>query len=361
LAQALVPPDTGVRMNEIKRREFLAKTASATALLPLIPSARPETDRPRVGQARKTAIKRIAVEEHWTSEDVREANQGPKSAFSDRQADLGEVRLAEMDSAGITMQVIANSSYQAIADTSKAVYLAKKNNDYLAEMIQRHPRRFAGFAALPTQDPKAAAEELERTVKQLGFKGAMVEGQDHANWEYLDSKKFWGLWERAAGLGVPIYMHPNIPSLDSFKLVEGYTELQTLMWAGGVYTATQALRLMCSGVFDAFPNAVIMLGHLGELLPYWLGRLDGISRQWKVKKTPSQYIRENVLVTTSGHYRPEALLCAIAAMGVDRVLFATDYAAVDGKVAVEIFEKVPMSDGDREKIYHLNAERWLRL
>lgn len=348
-------------MKDIKRREFLVQASSTACLLPTIVFSRSEREEPRANQTNRPKYKRIAVEEHWTSEDVREAIQRPKSAFSDRQADLGEIRLAEMDAAGIAMQVIANSSYQGITDASKAIFLAKKNNDHLAEMIRQHPDRFAGFAALPTQDPKAAADELERAVKQLGFKGAMVEGQDHANWEYLDSQKFWSLWERAAALGVPIYLHPNTPSLDSFKLVDGHPELQSLMWAGGVYTATHALRLMGSGVFDAFPGAVIMLGHLGELLPYWLGRLDESSRQWKVKKRPSQYIRENVLVTTSGHYRPEALLCAMAAMGADRVLFATDYAAVDGKVAVEVFEKTPMSDGDREKIYHVNAERWLRL
>jgi 2,3-dihydroxybenzoate decarboxylase len=144
-------------------------------------------------------------------------------------------------------------------------------------------------------------------------------------------------------------------------MIEGRPELQTLAWAGGVYAATGALRIMASGIFDAFPKAMLILGHLGELLPYWLGRLDEQARGWKTKRPPSAYMRENVLVTTSGLYRPEALVCAIAAMGADRVLFATDWNNVNGKLAVEIFEKTPMSASDREKIYHLNAERWLRL
>lgn len=347
-------------MKPIGRRKFLGWTAAGcSAFSALRSSAHPAEPSPARQSAR--GIKRIAVEEHWTSEDVREAIQRPKSAFSDRQADLGSVRLAEMDAAGITMQVIANSSYQAIRDPAAAIHLAKKNNNLLAEAVRKHPERFAGFAALPTQDPKAAADELERAVKELGFKGAMVEGQDHAHWEYLDSRKFWGLWECAAALQAPIYLHPSNPSPESLKLVEDRPELQALMWAGGVYAATQALRLIAAGVFDAFPQAMIILGHLGELLPYWLGRLDESTRQWKTRKPPSHYIRENILVTTSGHYRPEALLCAIAAMGNDRVLFATDYAAVDGKLAVEMFEKTPLSESDRARIYHLNAERWLRL
>jgi predicted TIM-barrel fold metal-dependent hydrolase len=305
-------------------------------------------------------VKRIAVEEHWTSEDVGLAIKRPKGPNTEKQADLGAIRLADMDAAGIDMQVIANSSYQGIEDAATAVKLAKKNNDHLAEIIAGNPKRFAGFAALPTQNPKEAVDEFERAVKQLGFKGALIDGQDHANWEFLESKKFWGLWERAEALGKPIYLHPNTPSPESFRLVDGHSELQSMKWLGAVYTATQALRIIGSGVFDVFPKAQLMLGHLGEFLPYWLGRLDQGRNDWKLtKKPPSAYIRENILISTSGLYYPEALICAINALGADRILFATDYAEGDSKLAVEFFEKTPMSDADREKIYHLNAERWL--
>ena len=200
-------------MNDaIGRRAFLGTSAAAAM-------AFPDAMRGRPPEQAKPKVKRIAIEEHWTSEDVRLAIQRPKAANTDRQADLGEIRLKEMDAAGITMQVIANSSYQGITDVSKAVDLAEANNDHLAERIAQHPDRFAGFAALPTQDPKAAAKELERAVRKLGLKGAMIEGQDHANWEYLDSQRFWGLWECAASLEVPIYLHPNKFSLETYKLV----------------------------------------------------------------------------------------------------------------------------------------------
>jgi predicted TIM-barrel fold metal-dependent hydrolase len=353
-------------MNDaIGRRGFLGKTASAAVALPLMleggskPADANSGQPSEVSQA-KPKVKKIAVEEHWTPFNVIEAAGMKAGPNAERQADLGDIRLGEMDAGGITMQVIANSSYQALTDTAKAIDLAKRNNDYLAEAIAKHPDRFAGLAALPTQDPKAAADELERAVKQLKLKGAMIEGQDHAHWEYLDSQKFWGLWERADALEVPIYLHPYEPSPDSLKVLEGHPELQSLMWAGAFYTASHALRLIGSGVFDAFPKATVILGHLGELLPYWFGRLG--SGIWKgTKKPPYAYIKENMYVTTSGNYEPEALVCAIGAMGIERVLFAIDYPWGKGERAIQLVENTPMSDADREKIYHLNAERLFRL
>jgi 2,3-dihydroxybenzoate decarboxylase len=365
---AIKPPSPWhevIKMNErTGRREFLNKTAPAALAAPLLSHAAHASSSgsaPSLQGAAKPKFKRIAVEEHWTPEDVSLALGRTKSAMSARQVDLGEIRLAEMDEAGIEMQVIANSTYQVLTDTAKAVTLAKKNNDYLAERIAKYPKRFAGMAALPTQDPKAAADEFERAVKQLGFKGAMIEGQDHVNFEFLDSQKFWGLWERAAALEAPIYLHPAVPPPDSLKIIEDKPELRSLAWLGGVYTATQALRLMVSGVFDAFPKATLMLGHMGELLPYWLGRLDEQARNWKVKKKPSGYVKDNIIVTTSGLFLPETMVCALTALGEDRVLFATDYAAVSGKVGVEMVERCPISDAVKEKVYHLNAERWLRV
>jgi 2,3-dihydroxybenzoate decarboxylase len=349
--------------NLLGRRGFFGKTAALAVPMMLRGNSKMEyASSAQSSASGKPKVKRIAIEEHWTSEDVRLAIKRPKAGNTEKQADLGEIRLAAMDAAGITMQIIANSSYQEIEDAATAVNLVKKNNDHLAEIIARRPDRFAGFAALPTQDPKAAADEFERAVKQLGFKGAMIEGQDHANWEFLDSQKFRGLWERAAALEAPIYLHPNSPPPGTFKLIDGHPELQSMKWAGCVYSATQALRIIGSGVFDAFPKAQLILGHLGELLPYWLGRLDQGRNDWKTtKKPPSAYIRENILISTSGLYYPEALICAINAVGADRILFATDYAEGDSKLAVEFFEKTPMSEADREKIYHVNAERWLRI
>jgi len=368
--------------HRIGRRGFFGKAASA-ALVPLVLTGRSESTpansenlSTELQQKAKTKIKRIAVEEHWNSgEPARSTGARPRSWLAEtrlpagpekarQMADLGEIRLADMDANGIAMQVVTAGSIQALPDVSEAIDMARKRNDRFAELIRKHPDRFAGFAALPLQDPKAAADELERTVKQLGFKGTLISGLPNS--EYLDAQKYWVLWESSAALGVPIYIHPADPAPDIMKMYDGRPELLGNTWAWGVETATQALRVIGSSVFDAFPKAMLILGHLGESLPFLLGRLDEgystVAPKYKtLKKTLSAYIKENVLVTTSGLYQPEALVCVINAMGEDRVLFADDYPHVATQLAVEIFEKTPMSDTQREKIYHLNAERWLRL
>jgi len=380
--------------NRIGRREFLGKAALAALTLPVMlqggmnigyaknyPSS---TTGPEESEMKmKMKMKRICIEEHWSNKELDEVGmqwrdrigslvsigQTIPPSFATRLRRLGdfdEFRLPLMDESGITMQVLALSSpgIQGLTDASKAIDVAKRTNDFQAEIIGKHSDRFAGFAALPTQDPKVAADELERTIKQLGFKGAMIQG--HTNWEYLDAQKYWVIWERAEALGVPIYLHVSEPSRDSMKMYAGYPELTGPTWAWGVETATHALRIIVSGVFDSFPKAMLILGHLGESLPYLLGRLDegygyAAFGPKKLKKSLSEYIKENVLITTSGLYHPEALVCAISAMGAERVLFAVDYPFVDPKVSVGLFERTPMNASDKEKIYHLNAERWLRL
>ena len=319
------------------------------------------------------------MEEHWGNRELGEiylkwrARTGfPESidiktiplAFP-RLADFERFRLPLMDELGISTQVISVGSpgIQGLPDAATAIPMARKTNDLQAEIIRKYPGRFAGFAALPTQDPKAAADELERAIKQLGFKGAMIQGR--TNWEHLDEQKHWVLWERAAALEVPIYLHVNEPTPAVVKEYEDHPELMGPTWSWGVEAATQALRIIGSGVFDAVPKATMILGHLGESLPYLLGRLDeGYAMAYKarkLKKLLSQYMRENVLITTSGLYRPEALTCAIQAMGEDRVCFACDYPFVDPRESVRVFEATPMTKEQREKIYYLNAERWLKV
>lgn len=328
----------------------------------------------------KAKMKRIAAEEHFATRELTEtASQSWKArtdlnwrdpkAFSSsipKLWDFEEVRLPTMDECGIAMQVLSNghATFQQLTDAATAVPLAKKINDLEAEIISKYAGRFIGFANLPTAaDPKAAADELERAVTKLGFKGAMIHG--HSNGEYLDAEKYWVIWERAAALGAPIYVHPNEPSSNSVRMYGGYTELMGPTWAWGVETATHALRIIVSGVFDAFPNATLILGHLGESLPYLLGRLDEgyamVVKSRRLNKLPSEYIRENLLITTSGLYEPSALTCAMNVLGSDRILFASDYPFGNSKASIEAFERTPMSDSDRESIYHLNAERWLRL
>ncbi|HUJ88606.1 MAG TPA: amidohydrolase family protein, partial [Syntrophorhabdales bacterium] len=235
--------------------------------------------------------------------------------------------------------------------------------DAQAEIIRKYPGRFAGFAALPTQDPKAAADELERAVTQLGFKGAMILG--HTNGEYLDLEKFWIIWERAEGLGVPIYLHPAEPFVDQIKIYDGRPEFMGPAWSWGVETGTHALRIIGAGVFDVFPKATLILGHMGEMLPYMTVRIDEgyemTFHKTKLKKMPSDYMKENIMITTSGKYSPGALICAVRELGADRILFAGDYPWVTPKEAVELIERVPISGADKEKIYHLNAEKLFKL
>jgi 2,3-dihydroxybenzoate decarboxylase len=371
--------------DKTSRREFLGKATFAAIALPAILQGGMKKGHTMNGSSagvsteRKTRVKRICVEEHWGNEEmIAIRNQwsartgfppsiDPKTTplVFPRLVDFEKFRLPLMDESGITMQVLSTSSpaIQGIVDAATAVAAAKRTNDAQAEIIRKHPDRFAGFASLPTQDPKAAADELERSVTQLGFKGAMIQG--HTNGEYLDEQKFWVLWERASALGAPIYLHITEPSREARKIYDGHPELLGPIWSWGVETATHALRIIGAGVFDAFPKATLILGHLGESLPYLLGRLDeGYAMSFKprnLKKLFSQYIQENIVITTSGKYKPEALVCAISAMGADRILFAADYPWVTPKEAVEHLERTGISALDKEKIYHLNVERLLGL
>ncbi len=371
--------------NEMDRREFLSKASLAALTVPALLQAGSAVGHAQSGSAASASkestkkMKKISVEEHWGNKeliDIRNqwyARTGtppyndPKvnPQVFPRVMDMEKWRLPLMDESGITMQILSTSSpaIQGIVDTATAIDTAKRTNDEMAEVIRKYPGRFAGLACVPTQDPKAAADELERAVKQLGYKGAMIQG--HTGGEYLDEKKFWVLWERSEALGAPIFLHVTEPIREARKIYDGHPELLGPMWCWVVEAATHSLRIVGAGVFDAFPKATLILGHLGETLPYMLGRLDeGYAMTFhpvKLKKPFSEYIKDNIMVATSGKYKPEALMCAINAMGADRILFAADYPWVTPKESVELIERTPMSDADREKIYHLNAERLFKL
>ncbi len=324
-------------------------------------------------------MKKICVEEHWGSPDMEEirtqwrartgfpVSMDPKALplIPPRLRDFEQTRLPLMDESGITMQVLSTSSpgVQGLADAAGAIAVARKINDDQAGIIRKYPGRFAGLAAMPTQDPKAAADELERAVTQLGFKGAMILG--HTNGEYLDHEKFWIIWERAEALGVPIYLHPAEPLVDQIKIYDGRPEFMGPAWSWGVETGTHALRIIGAGVFDAFPKTTLILGHMGEMLPYMTVRIDeGYEMTFhkkKLNKLPSDYIRENIMITTSGKYSAGALLCALRELGANHILFAGDYPWVTPKEAVELIERVPMSETEKEMIYHGNAERLFKL
>ncbi len=319
-------------------------------------------------------MKKITLEEHFfLPDDEKYPDQAiaflkPDFTrhFSERLVDIEQARLEEMDKYGIEKQVLSTSStaVQDEEDTSTAVQMAKHFNDTLATIVSRHPDRFAGFAALPLQDPKAAADELERAVTQLGLKGTMVYG--HTKGEFLDAQKFWGVWERAEALDVPIYIHPghNLPGPPN-PLFAGYPELASTAWGWGIEAGSQALRLVFSGVLDAFPRATLLLGHMGEMLPYILWRLDSrtktIGVPLRMKKLPSEYIKQNIMITTSGQFAREPLLCAIQALGADRILFSVDYPYEYTEEATTFIENAPISEDVKEQICYRNAARLLHL
>jgi predicted TIM-barrel fold metal-dependent hydrolase len=284
-------------------------------------------------------------------------------ALLNKLCDTGEQRLESMDAAGIDVQVLSLTSPGVEQfDPAVGTPLARKCNDQLAEVIQSHPDRFVGFAALAPNDPEAAADELERAVKELDFKG----WKTHSNYggTYLDEQKYWPILERAEQLDVPIYLHPTIPAMAPLRKY-GFA-LAGAPFGFGIETSMCMMRLVFSGVFDRYPRLKIILGHLGEGLPFLMQRIDfAYVRPWfdpdarpDLIKKPSDYLRENMFVTTSGNYLPAAFMCTYQVMGIDRILLATDYPYEDPNECIRFLEELPITPRDREKIYSQNADRF---
>jgi 5-carboxyvanillate decarboxylase len=285
--------------------------------------------------------------------------------------DQGEGRIKDMDEAGIDMQVLSLSFpgvelFDALDGTS----MARTVNNDLSEVVYRYPERFAGLATLAPQAPEEAAEELERAVTKLGLKGAMINGNIRG--EFLDDKKYWIIFEMAQKLDVPIYIHPKMPPADMIKPYLAYPGLAAALSGFAAEASLHAMRLICSGVFDIYPKLKIILGHLGEALPFWLWRLDSRLQEERgdpasaevyknLKKNPSQYFKDNFFVTTSGMFWEPVLKFTSAVLGTDKVLFAADYPYESIKEAAEFIDSISMGDNDKEQICHLNAERLLRL
>src|ERR1700741_3557005 len=318
--------------------------------------------------ATKTYI--IALEEHYFDPEVKRhtVGQEPTNAprIVQRLDDVGELRLREMDEAGIDMQVLshANPGLQKL-DAETAVRLARGANDRLHETVRAHPDRFAAFAAIPTPDPKAAADELERTVTKLGFKGALVNGL--TNGLFLDDKRFWPIFERAQALDVPLYLHPSVPLpavMDAYykEYAKDFPMVVRAAWGFTVETATQAIRLVLSGLFDAYPRLKIVLGHLGETLPFLVWRVDqALARPGAKTLSFRQVFCEHFYITTSGNFSNPALLCCVMEMGIDRILFAVDWPFFANKPAVQWIDTMPLCDEDKIKILSGNATRLFRM
>ncbi|KND19513.1 amidohydrolase [Pannonibacter phragmitetus] len=320
-----------------------------------------------------TQTAKIALEEHFMHPDFFDyfgttaINISPDLFGKAREAllDFGERRLTAMDEAGITKAVLslAGPGVQAEKRMDTAVKLARQVNDHLAAEMAKQPARYGGFAHLAMQDPAAAADELERCVRDLGMQGAMINGQTGGT--YLDDDRYSVFWERVSDLAVPVYIHPNNPP-ETVHMYSGHPELFGPVWSWTVETATHALRLVFSGTFDRFPNARLILGHLGETLPYLLWRLDSrweISNRgaMRLEHAPSRYFRNNIWVTTSGMCSDAPLRCALDMLGADRVLFSADYPFESAREAGEWIEAAPISDIERRAVCHDNAASLLKL
>jgi predicted TIM-barrel fold metal-dependent hydrolase len=313
----------------------------------------------------------VAIEEHYEDPvmamraDARRRGAGSPD-LATKLADLGELRLREMDAAGIDLQVISHapSPIQQL-EPRESVPQATAMNDRLHDAVDRNPERFAAFAALPTRDPRAAADELERTVTQLGFKGAMIHGRTQE--VFHDARAFWPIYERAVQLDVPIYIHPGPPHP---AMVEAYyadyladfPSLSSAAWGYTIDTANQVVRMILSGLFEAYPDLKIVIGHMGESLPFLVDRIDeALQRPGNKPVSFKETFCKNFYITTSGHFSTPALLCAVMEMGIDRILFSVDWPFIDNEPGMRWMDTVPLSAEDKAKMFNGNARRLLKI
>lgn len=325
-----------------------------------------------MGSAGTAMNGKIALEEHFAIDPAQLPHTPPEEVDQrTRILDFDELRIAAMDESGIDISVLSLTSpgVQGEIDQSAAQETAMEANDRLAEAIGRHPDRYVGFAAVSMQDPEAAASELERSIRSLGFKGVLVNGytstSDDATGIYYDDRRFDVFWDRAQALNVPVYLHPRLPLPSQRRSYDGYPEILGAAWGFGVETGTHAIRLILGGVFDRYPRLQVVLGHLGEMLPLAAWRLEhrvslrpyGKSLDRRV----SEYLRENFHVTTSGSFSTRALLATVMELGVDRVLFAVDYPFESMTEGAQWFDAAPINESDRRQIGRSNACRLLGL
>ena len=313
---------------------------------------------------------KIALEEHYNAPEL--AKEMPPYYDPETMKDIvrrllevGDERLGEMDATGIDFSLLSLNApgIQAYTDPAPAVTRAKQVNDGLAEIVDANPTRYGGFATLPMQDPEAAATELERCVTQLGFHGVMLNGftnlGDADTGVYYDDERFAPVWEVAVAHGVPLYQHPRDPLPGNQGIYEGRPELMNSIWAFTVETATHALRLMTSGLFDRYPTLTFILGHLGETLPFNIWRIDHrihyMGDLRKFQKPLTHYFANNFYLTTSGIFDSQALRATMARVGVDRVLYSTDYPWEHMREASDWFDNADISDNDRLRIGSTNS------
>ena len=320
---------------------------------------------------------KIALEEHFAIPETLMDSAGfvPDSYWPElksRLLDIQERRIDEMDRHGVAMMILSLNApaVQAITSTARADDVARRANDYLAEQVARRPDRFQAFAALPLQDPELAIRELERCVTTLGFRGALVNGFSQVSDNtpvYYDLPQYWPFWAKVEELGIPFYLHPRNPLPADSRIYDGHPWLLGPTWAFGQETAVHALRLIGSGLFDAHPKLSIILGHMGEGLPYSMWRIDHRNawvkapHKHKARRKIRDYFNENFYLTTSGNFRTQTLIDAILEISADRILFSVDWPFENVDHAADWFDAASISETDRLKIGRLNAARLFKL
>ena len=314
---------------------------------------------------------RIALEEHYVIDEPSHVARWltlipnvPKEIVAKIKGplcDIGEARIAAMAEANIDFAVLSNvGTVQGALDAATAMTLARQANDRLATAVQAHPDHFAGFATVPLQDPEAGADEFERAVRVLGMKGAIIFGQTDGR--YLDDDRFAPFWERAEALDAPIYLHAADAAVMPATYA-GRPELDGATWSWTAETAAHTLRIIFGGVFDRFPKTKLLLGHMGETLPYLLWRLDKRAQAFAQGDAikPSEVFRRNIAITTAGTFSDEPLDCALKALGEDSVLFSVDHPFEDMNEASAWLDAAPISEAVRQKVSSGNAKRILKL
>jgi predicted TIM-barrel fold metal-dependent hydrolase len=320
---------------------------------------------------------KIALEEHFaiqaTLGDSQVFGSHVWDALGPRLVDIQDLRLKEMDKHGVELMILSLNApaVQAIPDVKRAIAVAKEANDVLAENVRKRPDRFAAFAALPMQDPAAAAEELTRCVKELGFVGALVNGFSQAGSSdsvlYYDLPQYRPFWRTVEALDVPFYLHPRNPLPGWARQYEGHSWLLGPNWAFHAETSVHAWRLIGSGLFDECPNLKIVLGHLGEGIPIYLWRIDGRNgwmkarHNYPAKHGVGHYFRKHFHLTTSGNYSTPALLNSMMEMGADRVMFSVDWPFESVEEGAAWFDNAEIGAADRQKIGRDNAIRLFKL
>ena len=315
--------------------------------------------------------RKIGLEVHFAIAETLGDSRGylPDETWTELRArvlDIHDRRLREMDQHGVEMMILSLNApaIQAIPDAVRADEIARKANDYLAEQVRKRPDRFQGLAALPMQDAELATREIARCVRDLGLKGALVNGFSQVGADtvlYYDLPQYRPFWAEVERLDVPFYLHPRNPLPAHAHIYDGHPWMLGPTWAFGQETAVHALRLMGSGLFDQHPGLRIILGHLGEGLPYGVWRVDHCNgwvqgrHNYAAKRKIADYFYANFHLTTSGNFRTQTLLAALMEMGSDRILFSIDWPFENVSHAAEWFDRAPISEVDRLKIGRTNA------